>query len=149
MTARAAFHILTISLALFSVATPLAAQVPWFTSLIPAVGTLQPQSSLPSATAIELELTADLTDLAGNALADPQTLTFTTADSSGGPGAPAISPLPPFYLCANSWSLSGTTTPRAWSAPRAAPRPPRSAPTRPVLSLSRSRWRPTACTVCR
>ncbi|MCP3902965.1 MAG: Ig-like domain-containing protein, partial [Planctomycetes bacterium] len=74
---------------------------------------LQPQSSLPSATDIELELTAGLTDLAGNALADPQILTFTTDESSGAPGAPSINPLPPFYLCANSWTLTGTTVPRA------------------------------------
>ncbi len=57
--------------------------------------------------------TVGLTDLAGNALADPQILTFTTADSSGAPGAPAINPLPPFYLCANTWSLTGTTAPQA------------------------------------
>ena len=69
--------------------------------------TVTPAAPLPSTTEIRLVLTAGLKDPAGNALAEPPTLTFTTADSAA-PGAPAISPQPPALLCAAAVTLSGT-----------------------------------------
>ena len=68
--------------------------------------TVQPTAALPSATSLQLVLGAGLTDLAGNALANPQTLTFTTLDTSA-PPAPVVASVPA-YLCAASVTVSGT-----------------------------------------
>jgi RHS repeat-associated protein len=68
--------------------------------------TVQPTAALPPAAALQLVLGAGLTDLAGNALAPPQTLSFTTLDSSA-PAAPVVGAVPA-YLCAASVTLAGT-----------------------------------------
>ncbi len=63
-------------------------------------------------TEIRLVLTTAITDALGNPLLAEQTLRYTTLDPSSFP-APVISPLPPLYLCATSWTVSGTTEFRA------------------------------------
>lgn len=77
-------------------------------SLAGEVLTVQPSAALPSSTQVRLVLTSALTDLAGNPLASPPTLTFFTADVTA-PGAPALSPAPPRALCAPVVTLTGTT----------------------------------------
>ncbi len=69
-----------------------------------------PASPLPPATPLELLLTAGLADRAGNPLATPQTLTFTTADTAA-PAAPAVAPPPPPYVCAPAVTLAGAAEP--------------------------------------
>ena len=68
--------------------------------------TVQPAAPLPPAASLQLVLGAGLTDLAGNALANPQTLTYTTLDTAA-PAAPVVASVPA-YLCAASVTLSGT-----------------------------------------
>ncbi|MEM8963524.1 MAG: Ig-like domain-containing protein, partial [Acidobacteriota bacterium] len=70
---------------------------------------ITPDAALPSETDLSLVLSATLTDLAGNALSNPQTLTYTTADV-GAPDAPVVAPLPS-RLCAASVTVTGTTEP--------------------------------------
>ncbi|HEV7509645.1 MAG TPA: Ig-like domain-containing protein [Thermoanaerobaculia bacterium] len=69
--------------------------------------TVRPSVPLPSSSQVRLVLTAAITDLAGNALATPPTLTFLTVDTTA-PGAPALSPAPPQAVCAASITLTGT-----------------------------------------
>ncbi|MEA2604011.1 MAG: hypothetical protein QOF89_5003 [Acidobacteriota bacterium] len=71
--------------------------------------TLRPAAPLPSAAEVRVVLTAGLTDLAGNALANPQELAFTTADT-GAPPAPTVAP-PPAALCATELTLTGSAEP--------------------------------------
>jgi YD repeat-containing protein len=73
-----------------------------------AVLTVRPTAPLAPTAAIRLVLTAGLKDPAGNALAAPPTLTWTTADT-GAPSAPVLAPPPPARLCAASLTLTGTT----------------------------------------
>ena len=70
--------------------------------------TVQAAAALPSSTQVRLVLTSALTDLAGNPLASPPTLTFFTADVTA-PGAPVLSTAPPHALCAPAVTLTGTT----------------------------------------
>ena len=86
---------------------------------IPATGSVsgptlfvEPQSDLPSATGVQLILTAGIVDKAGNALESPPTLSFTTLDVEA-PAAPVLSAQPPGYLCASSVALAGTSEPEA------------------------------------
>jgi large repetitive protein len=74
-----------------------------------SVLTVQPNAALPGATSLQLVLTAGLTDLAGNGLGNPGTLTFTTIDTTA-PAAPTVSAVPA-YLCASSVTLTGTAAP--------------------------------------
>lgn len=67
---------------------------------------LVPNDPLPSASEVRLVLGSALTDLAGNALANPQTLTFTVGDE-GAPAAPVLATIPA-ALCATSLALSGS-----------------------------------------
>jgi RHS repeat-associated protein len=69
--------------------------------------TVRPTAALPSAAQIRLVLTGGLTDLAGNALASPPTLTWLTADSAA-PAAPVLTPAPAARLCASTLTLTGT-----------------------------------------
>ncbi|MCP4203906.1 MAG: hypothetical protein GY769_18470 [bacterium] len=69
--------------------------------------TITPDAALPSATGLELTLTSALTDLAGNALANPQTLVFVVSDT-GAPDPPVVDPVPPPFLCALAVDLTGT-----------------------------------------
>jgi RHS repeat-associated protein len=71
--------------------------------------TVQPAAALPPAAAVQLVLTAGLTDLAGNPLANPQTLSYTTLDTSA-PPAPVVASVPA-YLCAQAVTLTGTAAP--------------------------------------
>jgi large repetitive protein len=70
---------------------------------------VRPAAPLPSATALRLILTAGLRDLAGNPLANPGELSYTTADE-GAPGAPTLAPSPA-ALCALVLVLSGSAEP--------------------------------------
>jgi len=72
-----------------------------------AVLSITPQAALPSKTGLVLTLTAGIVDRAGNALASPPTLTFTTLDVEA-PAAPVLGTQPPGYLCASTVALSGT-----------------------------------------
>ena len=71
------------------------------------VVTVRSLDPLPSSTQIRLVLTANLKDLAGNALATPPTLTFFTVDTTA-PAAPVFSPAPAARICAPSLTLAGT-----------------------------------------
>ena len=68
-----------------------------------------PSSPLPTQTALRVVLTAQLTDPAGNALANPTTLNFTTTDTVA-PAAPQLS-APPAFLCAATVNVTGTSEP--------------------------------------
>ncbi len=68
---------------------------------------VRPSVPLPSSAQVRLVLTAALTDLAGNDLAPPQTLTFLTVDTTA-PAAPVFSPAPAGTVCAPSLTLAGT-----------------------------------------
>src|SRR6185312_12048461 len=72
-----------------------------------SVLTVRPSVPLPSSAQVRLVLTAAITDLAGNALATPPTLTFLTVDTTA-PSAPVFSPAPPQAICAASITLAGT-----------------------------------------
>ncbi|MBZ0113048.1 MAG: Ig-like domain-containing protein, partial [Thermoanaerobaculia bacterium] len=67
--------------------------------------TVAPTSDLPTQASIALELTSLLRDQAGNPLANPQTLTFTTLDGQA-PSTPSITPLPA-QLCASRVPVAG------------------------------------------
>lgn len=69
--------------------------------------TIQPQSLLPSRTGLRLVLTAGLVDRAGNALAEPPVLTFTTDDREA-PAPPVLSQAPVGFVCGPRLALSGT-----------------------------------------
>ncbi|HEX3553446.1 MAG TPA: Ig-like domain-containing protein [Thermoanaerobaculia bacterium] len=72
-----------------------------------SVLTVRPSVPLPSSAQVRLVLTAALTDLAGNALGQPPTLTFLTIDTTA-PAAPVLDPAPPAALCAAALTLTGT-----------------------------------------
>ncbi|MCG8461929.1 MAG: Ig-like domain-containing protein, partial [Holophagales bacterium] len=74
-------------------------------SLDGTILTVVPQGLLPPATEVRLVLTAQLTDLAGHALAT-STLAFTTV-SDGAPAAPLLQAVPS-SLCADTLTVSGT-----------------------------------------
>ncbi|MCP4664092.1 MAG: hypothetical protein GY856_52580, partial [bacterium] len=74
----------------------------------------QPDEPLDAETEVTLQLDAGLSDVVGNALVDPQALTFTTAASSlEAPTITTAPPTSPFFVCAASWTFSGTTVARA------------------------------------
>ncbi|HEV8628974.1 MAG TPA: Ig-like domain-containing protein, partial [Thermoanaerobaculia bacterium] len=72
--------------------------------------TLRPSTPLPAQTELRLVLTAALTDRAANPLADPPTLTFTTADTTA-PATPVLDAIAPQRRCASRVALSGTAEP--------------------------------------
>ncbi|MBW8767891.1 MAG: carboxypeptidase regulatory-like domain-containing protein, partial [Geodermatophilales bacterium] len=72
-----------------------------------SVLTVRPSVPLPSSAQVRLVLTAALTDLAGNALAQAPTLSFLTVDTTA-PPAPVFDPVPPPAVCAASLTLTGT-----------------------------------------
>jgi RHS repeat-associated protein len=69
--------------------------------------TVRPLDPLPSSTPVRLVLTTGVKDLAGNALAQPPTLTFLTVDTTA-PAAPVFDPAPARAVCAPSLELAGT-----------------------------------------
>jgi len=87
--------------------TPLAATATLVGSpLVDGVLEIRPDALLPPETEIRLILTTTLSDPADNPLANPQTLSFTTADV-GAPSAPSLTAIPS-PLCAASAIVSGT-----------------------------------------
>ncbi|MDY7093844.1 MAG: Ig-like domain-containing protein [Acidobacteriota bacterium] len=72
-----------------------------------AVLIVRPSSPLPSGTEVQWTPAAGLTDRAGNGLADPRTLTFTTGDEAA-PAAPSLTGAPPAALCAPQIQLQGS-----------------------------------------
>ncbi|HEX4965393.1 MAG TPA: Ig-like domain-containing protein [Thermoanaerobaculia bacterium] len=69
--------------------------------------TVRPSVPLPSSAQVRLVLTAAITDLAGNALAQAPTLTYLTVDTTA-PGAPVLAPAPPQAVCTAALTLAGT-----------------------------------------
>ncbi|MCP4572645.1 MAG: Ig-like domain-containing protein, partial [bacterium] len=73
----------------------------------------EPDAPLDAETEVTLQLDAGLTDVVGNSLVDPQSLSFTTAASElEEPTIHSEPPTSPFYVCASSWTFSGTTATR-------------------------------------
>ncbi len=70
---------------------------------------ITPSSPLPTQQNLRLVLTGLFEDPAGNALSNPTTLGFTTADTAA-PAAPAVTAPAPF-LCAQAVTLTGTSEP--------------------------------------
>ncbi|MEM7584995.1 MAG: Ig-like domain-containing protein, partial [Acidobacteriota bacterium] len=68
---------------------------------------ITPSVALPTQTELQLVLTTGLTDPAGNALANPTILEFTTADHDA-PVAPQVT-APPAFLCAAEVTVAGTS----------------------------------------
>ncbi len=71
--------------------------------------TVTPSAALPAAASIQLALTGGITDLAGNALANPPVLAYTTFNAAA-PAAPVVGSVPA-ALCAASVTLGGTAAP--------------------------------------
>lgn len=82
------------------------APVPIGATVLGSVVTLQPSAPLVDSRLYTLTAAATLGDLAGNTLAQPLVLHFTTVDTSA-PLAPVVDAVPPL-LCASARTLTGT-----------------------------------------
>ena len=107
--------------------------------------TLRPAAPLPPQTAIRLALAAAITDRAGNPLADPPTLQFTTADTDA-PAVPVLDAIAQNPLCASRLTLGGVPNRRPASPSPAAPRRRRGRAARTGVLPSRSISSPTRST---
>ncbi len=94
----------------WSLATAAGAQLAAVATQDGATLTLRPSAPLPAQTELRLVLTAAIADRAGNALAEPPTLTFTTADTTA-PAAPVLDAIAPARLCASRILVAGSAEP--------------------------------------
>ena len=94
----------------WSLATAAGAQLAAVATQDGATLTLRPSAPLPAQTELRLVLTAAIDDRAGNALAEPPTLTFTTADTTA-PAAPVLDAIAQARLCVSRIVLAGSAEP--------------------------------------